>query len=269
MARAGPPVTPHRAGLVTGAGSGIGAAVCRRLVRDGYAVCLVGRRRAPLEELAAELREAGGEAVSAPADVGDAAAAAGAVARAVSELGGLDLVVNNAGVGESGAAGDETPDGWERTLRTNLTGAFLVTRAVLPHLIERRGAIVNVATVNARLSGQGWSSYCASKAGLVMLTRSLANDYGPAGVRANAVCPGWVRTPMGEIDMRKLNEDVDEAYRTVTRFAPLRRAAEPDEVASVICFLASDDASYMTGAVVMVDGGSTAVDVLVVDYDEE
>jgi meso-butanediol dehydrogenase / (S,S)-butanediol dehydrogenase / diacetyl reductase len=102
-----------------------------------------------------------------------------------------------------------------------------------------------------------------------MLTRSLAVRLGPHGVRANSVCPGWVRTPMGEIDMRKLNEDVDEAYRTVTRFAPLRRAAEPDEVASVICFLASDDASYMTGAVVMVDGGSTAVDVLVVDYDEE
>jgi meso-butanediol dehydrogenase / (S,S)-butanediol dehydrogenase / diacetyl reductase len=264
MARAGPPVTPHRAGLVTGAGSGIGAAVCRRLVRDGYAVCLVGRRRAPLEELAAELREAGGEAVSAPADVGDAAAAAGAVARAVSELGGLDLVVNNAGVGESGAAGDETPDGWERTLRTNLTGAFLVTRAVLPHLIERRGAIVNVATVNARLSGQGWSSYCASKAGLVMLTRSLANDYGPAGVRANAVCPGWVRTPMGDADMDHVaalhGTDREGAYALCHAATPLRRPADADEVAAVVAFLAGPDSSYVTGAAIPVDGGTSVVD---------
>jgi NAD(P)-dependent dehydrogenase (short-subunit alcohol dehydrogenase family) len=118
-------------------------------------------------------------------------------------------------------------------------------------------------------SGAAHADYNAAKAGLVMLTRSLAVRLGPHGVRANAVCPGWVRTPMGEEDMRKLSEDVDDAYRKVTRFAPLRRAGEPEEIASAICYLASDDASYVSGTIMMVDGGSTAVDVLVVDYEQE
>jgi NAD(P)-dependent dehydrogenase (short-subunit alcohol dehydrogenase family) len=101
-----------------------------------------------------------------------------------------------------------------------------------------------------------------------MLTRSLAVRLGPHGVRANTVCPGWVRTPMGEEDMARIGDDVDDGYRKVTRFAPLRRAGEPEEIASAICYLASDDASYVTGAIMMVDGGSTAVDVLMVDYEE-
>jgi NAD(P)-dependent dehydrogenase (short-subunit alcohol dehydrogenase family) len=118
------------------------------------------------------------------------------------------------------------------------------------------------------VSGAVDADYNAAKAGLVMLTRSLAVRLGPHGVRANAVCPGWVRTQMGEEDMRKISEDADDAYRKVTRFAPLRRAGEPEEIASAICYLASGDASYITGSIMMVDGGSTAVDVLMVDYEE-
>jgi NAD(P)-dependent dehydrogenase (short-subunit alcohol dehydrogenase family) len=158
----------------------------------------------------------------------------------------------------------ETPEGWDRTLRINLTGPFLLARAALPHLLERRGSVVTVSSTSGWLAGPGWASYCTSKAGLIMLTRCLANDYGPRGLRANCVCPGWVRTPMGEADMAGVAEawdvSVDEAYGLCSRDTPLRRPAFPEEIAEVIVFLASPRAAYVSGAVIPVDGGDSVVD---------
>lgn len=173
---------------------------------------------------------------------------------------GIDLLVNNAGVGQSDTVLDEPLEQWEATLRTNLTGAFLMTQLALPSLIERRGSVVNVSSISGLLAGPGWASYCVSKAGLIMLAKCVAYDYGRKGVRANAVCPGWVRTPMGDEDMDRLGEDRETAYAESHRLHPLGRPADPEEIAGVISFLASEAASYVTGAVLAVDGGTTIVD---------
>jgi meso-butanediol dehydrogenase/(S,S)-butanediol dehydrogenase/diacetyl reductase len=210
------------------------------------------------------LARAGRQALATPADVTSPGQAAGAIAAAVERFGGIDVLVNNAGVGDSAPLLDESLERWEKTLRINLTGAFLTTQLALPHLIERRGADVNVASINGVLAGPGWTSYCVSKAGLIMLARCVANDYGRQGVRANAVCPGWVRTPMGDHDMDEMGRahgiDREGAYELAHRQNPLGRPAEPEEIAYVIAFVASPRAAYVTGATVMVDGGTTIVD---------
>jgi NAD(P)-dependent dehydrogenase (short-subunit alcohol dehydrogenase family) len=224
-------------------------------------VGLVGRRPVPLAEVARELGEA---ALVVPGDAADPNAAAEAVARVVGAAGGLDLLVNNAGIGDSGPLLDESLESFERTLHANLTSAFVMTKAALPHLIERRGSVVNVASVSAVRAGPGWTSYCVSKAGLVMLTKCVAADYGRHGVRANAVCPGWVRTPMADADMDKVAAehglDREGAYERANALNPLGRAATPEEIATTILFLASPAAAYVTGAELMVDGGTAVVD---------
>src|SRR6185437_14093074 len=171
---------------------------------------------------------------------------------AVNLTGPLDILGHSASSGGGSGSRD--------VLDVNIGGAENLLEHAEPGLIERRGSIVTVGSTAAVVAG-----YNTAKAALVMWTRSQAVRLGPHGVRANAVCPGWVRTPMADTSMSRIGGEVDETYERVTRFAPLRRPAEPDEIAAVICFLASPEASYVTGAVVMADGGSTAVDVLMVE----
>ena len=250
--------------LVTGAGSGIGAAVAQRLFEDGHRVALVGRREDRLVAVAKAITDAGGTAKPVVADVRSESDVERAVAECVGTFGGLDVLVNNAGIG-SGAAlvGDLDTHDWDAVHETNLKGAFLTTRASIPHLSERRGAVVNVSSINALVAGPGWSAYCSAKSALLMLTRCTAVDYGPRGVRANCVLPGWIRTEMADDDMLALANDrevdLEAAYTIANEYVPLGRPGLPVEIAAVVAFLASPAASYVTGTAIPIDGGSTGV----------
>jgi NAD(P)-dependent dehydrogenase (short-subunit alcohol dehydrogenase family) len=251
--------------IVTGAGTGIGAAIARRLAAEGARVCLVGRRPEPLEEVHRELPA--GSSVVCVADVSDPADVERAVAAAV-ELGdgSLDIVVNNAGIGPFGSIGDLDLQEWHDAMAVNVTGPMLVIRAAIAHLKSSTGAsVVNISSVAGRRPFPGLAAYSTTKAALIMLTQQAAVDYGPDGIRFNVVCPGWVRTPMSEREMESVVElhggDVETALGRVSRDTPLRRVADPDEIAAVVTFLASSASSFMTGDVLAADGGSTLLDV--------
>jgi meso-butanediol dehydrogenase/(S,S)-butanediol dehydrogenase/diacetyl reductase len=258
-------LTRHKVALVTGGGTGIGAAVARRLAADGYRVAVTGRRQGPIEDVAAEL---GGLAVV--GDTGDADDAARVVAETVERFGGLDALVCNAGIGGEGSLQDLDPVTWDDVLRVNLTGAFLMARAAIAHLVERRGAVVTVSSAAGLRASPSSLAYCASKAGLAMLTQCIAVDHGPEGVRANCICPGWVRTPMADEERSALGErlgtDRGRAYDACLVDVPLRRAASTEEVAATVAWLLSEDASYVNGAVLPIDGGHTTVDVATVAF---
>ena len=247
--------------LITGGGTGIGAAAARALSARGYAVCLTGRRPEPLQALADEL---GGLAVV--ADTADPAAIGGAVEQAVARFGRLDALVCSAGTGAAGLVTEQSLERWNAVLATNLTGAFLACQAALPHLIESSGSVVTVSSLAGLRAGPAAAAYSASKAGLIMLTRCIAVDHGPAGVRANCVCPGWIRTDMadGEMDdlaARRGTGAREDAYAHATQSVPSRRPGTAQEAGETVAWLASPESSYVNGAVLAVDGGASVVDV--------
>lgn len=252
---------------VSGGGTGIGAAVARRYAADGASVVVLGRRPGPIEEVAAEI---GGTACV--ADVTDRAACERAVGTIVERLGGLDVVVANAGGGGYSSVLDTDDDEWAHALANNVTSAFALCRAALPALLSSRGQIVVVSSLAGLFAGPDVAGYTVGKHALVGLTRSLARDFGARGVRANVVCPGWVRTPMGDEEMDQLAVAAglpsrEAAYEQVTAEVPLRRAAGPEEIASIVRFLGSDDSSYVTGAVIVADGGAHAVDLPTLSFE--
>ena len=256
-----------RVALVSGGGSGIGAATARRLAAAGARVAVMGRRHDPVEQVAAEI---GGLACA-----GDSARredAERAVAEATAAFGGLDVLVANAG-GDGSAAALDIDDGmWEAVVRSNLTSCFVLARAALPALVERSGAIVVVSSVSGLFAIPNDAGYTTAKHALIGLTRSLARDYGPRGVRVNAICPAWTRTPIGDASMDRLGArrgtDREGAYALTSAHVPLRRPVTAEEVAAACVFLASPDASGITGAVLPVDGGSSAVDLSTAAFDD-
>lgn len=245
--------------LIIGGGTGIGAAVAARMAASGYAVCVSGRRVAPLEAVASAV---GGFAVSADASTPEGASSA--VEACVERFGRLDALVVSAGAGAGAMVAEQTIERWNLVIGTNLTAPFLVCRAALPHLIKSRGAIVTVSSLAGLRADPASAAYCSSKAGLVMLTQCIALDYGPLGVRANTVCPGWIRTAMADEEIDVLAErrgvDRDRAYSIAAADIPARRAGTPEEAAEAVAWLASPAASYVNGAVLAVDGGAAIVD---------
>lgn len=250
--------------LITGGGSGIGAAVAAGFVAEGARVCITGRRQEKLDQQAATIS---GESVATFAgDVCSHDDVKAMVAATVSFGGGIDILVNNAASDVMAPITELDPDDWRRTLETNLTGPFMLMRETIPHMIERGGgSIINIASIGGLRCMPGAPAYGASKAGLIFLTQQAALDYGPFGVRCNAVCPGATRTEMLEESVSEISKvrgtDVESLLARFSAHVPLRRVSAPSEMAGVCIFLASDDSSFVTGAVLVVDGGAIIVDV--------
>ncbi len=234
-----------RSVLVTGGGSGIGAACVAAFRAEGARVASA--------DLRAPLSNAGDGTIHLSGDVSDAAVAAALVDEAASRLGGLDILVNSAGIGALEPSENVSADAWRRTLAVNLDGTFYMAQAAIRYMLTAgSGAIVNIASIHGHVGFAGHAAYTASKGGVVNLTRSLGIEYAARGIRVNAVCPGFVMTPMIEAGIS------DELLPQIVALHPIGRIARPEEIAAPVLFLASDEASFVTGASIPVDGGYTA-----------
>jgi NAD(P)-dependent dehydrogenase (short-subunit alcohol dehydrogenase family) len=238
--------------LVTGAASGIGAAVVDRIAREGGKIACVDIQLEPMEKKAEEVRAAGGEALALACDVSDASAVRDTVAQAVAHFGHLDGLCNAAGILRFENTVDIALEDWQQVLAVNLTGTFLMCQAALPHLLENGGAIANIASSSA-LMGQPWSAaYAASKGGVVSMTKTLAIEFGRKGVRSNSVCPGGIDTPI-----QKAFHFPEGADRSLlNRILPFNGMKSPDSVASTVAYLLSEDADHVNGIELRVDGGT-------------
>jgi NAD(P)-dependent dehydrogenase (short-subunit alcohol dehydrogenase family) len=252
-----------RTALVTGGGKGIGAAVCRRLAEAGAAVAVADIDKAAAEQTAAEVIAAGGTAIGCDLDVTDSASVEAAVARTVSELGGLDVLVNNAGIFPIFPFLAMPDEEWDRVLRTNLYGAFYCAREAGRQMAQsgNGGVIVNLASIQAfRAGAPGLAPYTSSKGAIVAFTRALAVELGPMGIRVLAVAPTVVDTPGLQANMPIFEAaGVADVIQTVSATLPLGRTAVPDDVARVVMFCASDMAALMTGDTLLVDAGHLTV----------
>ena len=240
--------------LVTGGGSGIGRATCARFAQEGAAVVVVDRVAERARETVGLIEQAQGRALALVADVsrGDEVRRMAEAARAA--FGRVDVLVNNAAIGSKDGLLNVDEESWDLALTVTLKSQYLCCKALLPGMIaQRSGSIVNIASVNG-LTGLGEEPYSAAKAGVINLTQNLAVAHGRHGVRANVICPGTVRTPIWDARLRR-NPRV---FEELAAWYPLGRVAEPDDVANAALFLASDEAAFITGAVLLVDGGLLA-----------
>jgi NAD(P)-dependent dehydrogenase (short-subunit alcohol dehydrogenase family) len=245
-----------KAALVTGASRGIGEAIVRRFAAEGARVLLAARDVESIERTAAELSAGGAVAFAVACDVTREPSILSTDAAAVERFGTLDVLVNNAGLGGPTPLDDRDADAdarWDAIVATNLTAVFRVTRAASPHL-ARGGRVINMSSVLGRFGVPAHAAYCASKHGVIGLTRALAHDLAPRDITVNAICPGWVETEMARQGFQRFGS-VDEGRAIAAKMAPLRRVLEPEEIAGLAAYLASDDARSVTGQAIVADGG--------------
>jgi 3-oxoacyl-[acyl-carrier protein] reductase len=250
--------TPARVAIVTGAARGIGAATAERLARDGMAVAVLDLEEALCKATVDRIIGGGARAIGVGADVADAAQVEAAVARVAEELGPPAVLVNNAGVLRDNLLFKMTEDDWDTVLGVHLRGAFLMSRAAQAHMtVQRWGRIVSLSSVSA-LGNRGQANYAAAKAGLQGFTKTLAIELGPFGVTVNAVAPGFIVTDMTAATAARIGVDFEQMQQAAAGQIPVRRVGRPADVAAVISFLASEDASFVSGQVIYVAGGPRA-----------
>jgi NAD(P)-dependent dehydrogenase (short-subunit alcohol dehydrogenase family) len=244
-----------KACVVTGAGSGIGRATAQKLAEEGGRVVCVDIDG---DAVRATAEDIGGDAVAAVANVSQRPDCDAFVARCVEAFGSIDVLVNNAGVNLPGVFHEVPDETIDRTIGVNVLGQIYACQAAIPHMLERGGgSIVNVSSVNGVVAEPYLAVYATSKGAVVMLSRGIALDYAKQGIRCNVICPGWVDTPINYAHAEMLG-GLQQVYDTIDSFQPIGRPGEPREIANVIAFLASDEASFVTGSVVLADGGMTA-----------
>lgn len=241
--------------IITGAASGIGAATARLFARQGARVVVADLRQSAAEATADEIRAEGNQALALGVDVSVAEQAQALVAKTVAEYGALHILHNNAGVLLPGSVHDLPEELWSRTLAVNLTGAFLCSKYAVPALRQSGGGCILMTASSAGLVAEkGIAAYCASKGGLVMLTRQMAIDYAREGIRVNCLCPGWIDTPFND----PVIESQAALAAAIDTWVPIGRQGTPEEVAYAALYLASDEASLVTGHTLVIDGGLTA-----------
>lgn len=238
----------HQVVLISGAAQGIGAATARRFAAEGARLALLDLQPEPLADTAAACEALGAEVLTEAGSVADRAAWDKIVAAAVARWGRLDVLINNAGITRDGRFEQMSTEQFDLVLDVNLRGVFHGAQAALPHLLAARGCIVNTSSVVGQHGNYGQTNYAAAKAGVIGMTKTWAREFGPKGVRVNAVAPGFITTPMTAAVPTKVAEKMTSAV-------PLQRLGEPEDIAAAYAFLASADASYITGTVLEVNGG--------------